>query len=264
MKIQKLFANTIKIIILLFLLQSCTTVTEEIYLEQNGSGTYVFYTDMIPFMKNMAFQMDKMFKKDDSTAVQETDEERMARIEEEIWEDFPDYIDSTYSMSDELPDSVRQNKDIMKYFDKAEGFMEGGKSKGYVYMGFRYTFSELQELQEFMKVMKEIDREDGQQKEMLSGLNNSIERIDYSFDGEVFSKKVDFVEKQSEKDKNSQMFEAMIGSTIHTEIIHLPREVERVEGRTAKSIESKTVTFENELDAWLSGKFKGEYKIYMK
>jgi len=263
MMIQKKTLAVVKLLLIVAMLQSCTTFTEEIFIEKDGSGSYVFYTDMIPFMKNMAFQMDKMFKENDSTAVPETDEERMARIEKDIWKDFPDNIDSTFSMADGLSDSVKQDAEIMKYLENAEGFMEGGKSKGYVYMGFKFKYSDLSELQKFMKVMKESERQDGNQNEIFSGLNNSIEQIEYSFDDGVFSKKIVLVEKDTAKNEGFQMFEAMIGATVHKEIIHLPGEISKVEGRVPKTVEGNTVIFEDQLSTWLNEKFKGDYKVYV-
>src|SRR5687768_3951249 len=83
-----------------FTLYSCDNITEEIYINDDGSGEYVFYTDMIPGITKMTTEMAVLFA--DSLSGDSLE----ASLNDNIWKDFPDVLDSIIDYANIIPDSV--------------------------------------------------------------------------------------------------------------------------------------------------------------
>jgi hypothetical protein len=89
-------------------------MTEEIYLNSDGSGEYTIYTDMIPSMVTMMEVFAAM-----DTTFQGTSEELTAKVKEKIWEDFPAEVDSIMDMTgEEIPEDIKNNPEKMAMLKK--------------------------------------------------------------------------------------------------------------------------------------------------
>lgn len=246
-------------------LQSCDNMTEEIYLNEDGSGEYMMYSDMIPSMEKMAIEMARMFQDMDSTGEIKnmTDKELAEMMSEQIWSEMPEEVDSIIDITQELPDSIKDNPQKMAIIEKATMFMKGGKAKGFLNTGIKYPFQNLEELETFSSMLQKQQNSDDQLSQM--GMDVGEMKVDYSFANNTFSRTATYTKQpQNDMDEEQQeMLEKMLGGTVTT-IIHLPKKIKKVTGQNVKDKEGKTVTFEyNLLDSAL-GKINSDFSIKMK
>ena len=258
------YLKLLALFIIAIFLQSCDNMTEEIYLNEDGSGEYMMYSDMIPSMEKMAIEMARMFQDMDSTGEIKnmTDKELAEMMSEEIWSDFPEEIDSIIDITQELPDSVRDNPQKMAIIEKATMFMKGGKSKGYLNTGVKYPFQNLDDLDAFSEMMQQQNSND-QLPQM--GVDVGKMKVDYSFANNTFSRtstytkppQIDMDEEQEE------LLKKMLGGNVKT-IIHLPKKIKKITGDNLKEKEAKTVIFEYNLFDSALGKVNSDFSIKMK
>ncbi len=229
-----------------FAATSCGTVIEEIYLNEDGSGEYSTYADMIPMLQGMAMMMSSM----DTTS---TGEDPM----DAIWADFPEGdIDSTYQYKDDL--EGYSNKEV-KLIQQAEGFMEGGRDKGFLNTGVRFKFNTLQELIDFNELMQKDESSDAAM--MLSGTDSEAS---YKMSKKKFSRTWTFAEPEETNAEDEGMMNMMFGETKVQTIVHLPKNVKSVKGDNIVSQDGKKVVFEYKLLDLLSGDANGDFEIKMK
>lgn len=240
----------------IFLLVSCGSVTEEIYLNEDGSGSYTMYTDMIGSAKTMMTTMMEGFYPDlDKDSLNEL-------VEEQLWKDFPDEVDSLVDLSSKVPDSIKSDPAKMRLLSAMEVFMKGSRAEGYMNMGTTFQFKDVDELEEFLKLLAENQGAAGGAGTDMLGMPQ-IE-VDYSFDGNTFSRKSAVVEKQELEDSVMMGMKMMFGEARTRTIVHLPGRVKKASKNQLVSSEGKDVVYEYSLIGYLTGEETSDFEIQLK
>ena len=157
---NKLTSTITSIILAVVLLSSCGEIKEEITVNADGSGSYGVSADMIPMMRTMMYSFAKMSAEEGMDSM-----DIMAQVEEQLWKDFPEEIDSVLSIDQRLDEDIRNDPTKMALIEKSTMFMRGGKSKGYMITGLEFEFADDEEFSKFMAVVQE-----GQQKDKQAGM----------------------------------------------------------------------------------------------
>jgi hypothetical protein len=242
---------------------ACGNFTEEITIKADGSGDSQMYTDIIPASTNMAMKMAVMFAEMDSTKTLNEDSLRMA-IEAEVWEDFPESIDSIIDMSNEAPEEVKsQYPDVLANLN---GFMRGSKAEGSLYTGLKYTFnspSDIEKLYEMIAATQEAEKEEGipggNPLDKLSGLDN---KYHYTSNEKMFARKVEIEKSKDDVDEEDiEKITEMFGDGSVLTVINTERKIKKVKGANLKSQEDYKVVFEYKFTDMLSGKADMDFEI---
>jgi len=240
-------------------LHSCDNITEEIHLNEDGSGECKFYSDMIPSIRLMATQFSGILG--DSTEVDTVQNED---IEAYIWKDFPEgNIDSSFSYL-ELADSAENatlTPEKRKLMERIVGFMEGGKEKGYMNMGAKFSFRDLQDLQTLSEALQDNQKNE---TEMPGGdaLNELQTDTRYSLKEGVFARKTKFISKPKVNGEELEAYQMMFGGKMKT-IVHLPKKVVSAKGENISLKEDRKVTLEYSMLDYILGKTSGDFEIVM-
>lgn len=243
---------------------SCGTITEEISINEDGSGEYKAYSDLIPSMKKMTLGMVKMFAETDSVKKNMSEEELLKSLEDEIWKDFPDEVDSTFTNDDMVPDSIKNDPAKKKILDKMVGFMQGGKSKGYMNVGISYKFSDFKDLEEFLKILETSQKKKSGLNENMADFARAETEVDYTFSKGKFSRKTKILNKPDIEESQMSMIQMMMGDSKIKTIIHLPKNVKKVKGDNIIENKGKTVVFEHSLMDMVMGKSNSDFEITLK
>lgn len=244
-------------VLLMIFSTSCGSVTEEIYLNEDGSGTYTMYTDMIGGTRQMMMDMMKGFYPD-------LDEDSLSQlVEENIWKDFPDEVDSIIDFQQELPDSLREDPEVMGIIQATNMFMKGSRKEGFMNLGATFRFKTLDELESFHELMSE------NQAAAPNGGGQSLElpktKVAYSFDGKSFSRTSILSHgSESPDDSTAAVMRMMFGSSKTRTIIHLPRVAKKASKEQLLSKDGREVIYEYSLVESAMGNQSTDFKIEMK
>lgn len=240
----------IKFLILL-LLFSCASVTEEIYLNNDGSGEYLVYTDVISSTRGMMLGMMSSIYPDASA-----DSLRQI-IDDQIWADMSDEVDSLIDFSTRVPDSIKNDPDKQKYLERMEMFMKGSKKDGFLNSGMSYRFQAVAELEDFVEFMNE------NQSATSGGMGMDLPnmKVKYSFDGKSFSRTTVMDEAIEMNDSTMMMLSTMLEGAKSRLIIHLPREVKMASKSQLFEQSGKDVVYEFDLLKVINGEQSTDIKI---
>lgn len=258
--------KTFRLLSILFvsalLFTSCADVVEEIYLEEDGSGTYEVYTDVVSVAIDLATEMNmKLGAPADSTKTLDEDSIR-AHATKEALEDYPNKLDSTYSYVDYGEDSIPPD-DPEGYTKRALGFERGGREVGYVLHGMMFPFKSAKDLTGFLAfVEKSIagDIELG-----LNALSGSKMNAKFKAKKKKFRRTTDPVKlKKLDEDKKSLLeLMTVLDSSSFITIVHTKRKVIKVKGSNVDNIEDYKVTFKYDLKALVEGEVRTDFEIVM-
>jgi len=242
-----------------FAFSSCDNLTEEIYINDDGSGKYVFYSDLIPGIRKMTAEMVHLYQ--DSTA----DEMTLGQLlDENVWKDFPDVIDSVLDYSQIIPDSILDEPGNREIFEKMEFFMEGGRSRGYVNTGFRYEFRDFSELENMLKKVEDNQKNSGGPAGgVLPGLDKMKTDINYTLQNNVLSRRTVFLNKPELQQSDVEMLKMFMDGAKMKTIVHLPRKVKEVKGIHLVKKEDKTVSFQYSMLDYMLGNTSNDFEIVM-
>lgn len=245
-----------------YLFPSCDNVTEEIYINEDGTGKYTIYTDMIPSMRTMMTQMSA-FMPEDSTNQGKTAAEKEAEFEDKLWKEFPESVDSIMDKNEMIPDTL--DEATKAFMEKTEMFMKGGRKEGYMHMGMRVDFSSIKELNEFWILMQEQQKANAASSGMPgSGLNNVSADTEYEIGKRLFKRKCDYSSFKEVDGSELAMMKMMMQRGTYRTIVHLPKRAKKVKGEHLVSKDGKTVTFEYNLIDLMEGKVNTDFEIKMK
>ena len=242
-------------------LTSCSEMTEEIFVNEDGSGEYLIYTDMLGTMRNTMIQMDEMMTPD-SIRNNETEEEKLARIEERIWQDFPESVDSVMDISDRV-DPEELSAESKALMEKTIMFMKGGKEEGQIKMGLKFNFADLNDLNNFLVEMAENQKKNPQSQGMFAGGEPGDSKMEFEMSKKKFSRAHTILKKPEIPSEQLAMVQMMMKGKIRT-IVHLPKKVKKVKGDHFVSKDGKTVVFEYDLMDYVKGDLEGDFEIKMK
>lgn len=236
---------------ILLLVCSCASVTEEIYLNNDGSGEYLVYTDMVKSTRDMMMGMMTGIYPDAS-------EDSLRRIiDVQIWADMPDEVDSLIDFSQRVPDSIKNDPDKQKYIDNMEMFMRGSKEKGYLNSGMSYKFNAVEDLEDFLAFMND------NQAATTGGMGMELPnmQVKYSFDNKSFSR-ITLMDEQIEmSDSTRVMLNTMLDGAKSRLIIHLPKKVKKASKNQLIEKNGNDVTYEFDLLKVLNGEQTTNVKI---
>ncbi len=240
----------IKFLILLVLC-SCASITEEIYLNNDGSGEYLVYTDVISSTRGMMVGMMSSIYPDAS------EDSLMQIIDAQIWADMPDEVDSLIDYSSRVPDSIRNDPDKQKYLERMEMFMKGSKKEGFLNSGMSYRFSSVAELEDFLGFMSENQSATG------GGMGMDLPNVNvrYSYDGTSFSRSTIMDEVLDMNDSTMTMLNTLLEGSKSRLIIHLPRKVKKATNGQLVEKKGKDVIYEFDLIKVLNGEQSTDVKI---
>ena len=237
--------------IFLLLLCSCVSITEEIYLNNDGSEEYLVYTDAISSSRTMMMGMMS------SLYPNAPEDSLLQIIEMQIWADMPDEIDSLIDFSSRVPDSIKNNPDNQKYLDNMEMFMKGSKAEGYLNSGMSYKFEAIEELEDFMVFMNQ------NQSATSGGLGMDLPNVNvkYSFDGKTFSRTTVMDDTMEMSDSTQMMLNTMLEDSKSRLILHLPKKVKKATKDQLVEKKGKDVIYEFELLKVINGEQTTDVKI---
>ena len=230
---------------------SCANITEEIYLNEDGSGQYMVYTDVVSSTRSMMMGMMNSIYPDAS------EDSLMQVIDAQLWGQFPAEVDSIIDFSSQVPDSIKNDPMAMKYMEKAEMFMKGKKEDGYLNSGMRFNFSSVEELQEFNDFLSENQGSGGAQMNM----DLPQMKVNYTFDGKTFSRTARMDESKTLTDSTKMVLGSLLMESKSRLIIHLPRKAKNVSSNQLVGQEGKDVIYEFELIKVLAGEQSTDVKV---
>ncbi len=261
--------NTLRYLLLclaVLSLHSCDNMTEEIHLNENGSGEYKVYADMIPGIRMMATQISGLLG--DSTGQEQMEQVDDAAINEYIWKDFPEgEIDSVFDYRDALDSADVADPKNKELLDRMKGFMQGGREKGYLNMGAKMNFRDMADLQALTRQIEDNQKKEagGGENDMLGmgGLGDMKTETKYAMKGGVFTRATKIISKPKIKEDEMGMFEMMFGTGKITTIVYLPKKLKAVKGEYLVLKEENKVVFEYPMMDYMLGKVTNNFEIVM-
>ncbi|WP_420316342.1 hypothetical protein [Ekhidna sp.] len=250
MKPSKSLIEKTWVVFVLFI-TSCANITEEIYLNADGSGKYMVYTDAIESTRSMMMGMMSSIYPDAS------EDSLRQVVEAQIWEQFPLEVDSIIDFSSRVPDSIKNDPDKRKYLDKMEMFMKGGKQDGYINSGMRFSFSSVDELQAFNDFLSENQGASGDAMKM----DLPQMKVQYTFDGSSFARTSKINADVKMTDSTMMVIGSLIEESKTILILHLPRKAKKVSKDQLVGKVGKDVTYEFELIKVFMGTQSSDIKV---
>lgn len=243
---------------------SCGDVKEEIYINEDGTGKYIFQTDMIPGLTQMSMSMYQMFAAMDTTKAPLNEDSLRTAIQAKIWEDFPDEIDSLIDLTNEMPKEVSEDAKKREMLDRMEAFMRGNKKDGYVNIGMSYNFKSTEDLKEVFKLLRASSATQNKlPNSPISKLSDVDFITDFEIDGNKVSRKVELVSEPATESEMEELKELFPDATYQT-IVYLPREVKSAKGESIVKAEGKMVVLEYNMLESMMGRVSTDFEIIMK
>ena len=220
---------------------SCAEVREEITINKNGSGTYEVSSDIIPMMRTMMESFASMMP----DSVQTDSAATTQKIEEMIWKDFPEEVDSIINVSNELPPEVKDDPVKTAMVENITMYMRGGRKQGVMLTGLEYNFKDSEDLNQFQNLLDEYSQKD-QRGGQLPASKSEVKITSSSFYRlSKFSEPLP--EKQDEA--MASLFKDLQLMTFYT-VINFPRKIKRVDlkGYTIVDQSDKSVTLKYDIE----------------
>lgn len=254
----------IQLLSICLLFSGCGEVTEEIYINEDGSGTYTVSYDMIDGMSKMAIEMAKAFSEMSDEPVDMGELER--GIRDGIWEDFPNKVDSIIPLESSVPDSILHDPANSDFFNRYSLFMKGSKEDDQMLMGTRYEFTDSENLDNFFVFFQKLQKKRGQggAEDPFGKLMNGETIADYNISGTKVSRTCKLGEPIDINGEDSKFYQTMFSGLKYRSIVHLPGKVKNVKGENMISKKGNTVVFEYEMLDILSSKAKTDFQISYK
>lgn len=229
---------------------SCGEMTEEIYLNKDGSGEYLVYMDVLGSTRMMMKEMMTGIYPDLS-------EDSLNKVmDAQIWEQFPAEIDSLIDIVSTAPDSVKNDPAKMKYLSRMIVFMKGGKKDGFINSGVRFKFKSMKDLEGMQRFMQENENASQQ-----TGLSLPDVDVKYRYDGKSFSRITQLQKSNALNDSTLEAASAFLKNSRSRLILHLPKEVKKATKDRMVSSEGKEVIYEFDFLKVLKGEQSSDFKI---
>ncbi|UII31347.1 hypothetical protein LVD17_23935 [Fulvivirga ulvae] len=240
----------------LVLLASCGEVREEITFNKDGSGTYEVSANIIPMMEKMMQSTAKLTIPDgetmDSAAL-------AAKVQEMVWKDFPDKIDSVISLDSKLTPEMKNDPQTMALLDKTTAYMRGSREEGFIKTGIRFGFSSNDEFLSFMNMIEE----NGQKNNQENPLGKT--KTEVTITPKSFTRTVEHVNKP-EEDPSGGMAMLMLQDMSMLTVLNFPRKIDKVEVQHYEIIEKSenSVTLKFDMVKAMKSDSKSEIRVKLK
>lgn len=233
---------------------SCGDMTEELYLEKDGSGKWEYKMDLGSTIEMISMMGGMM---GDSTQQVNPDD---------LWKELgSEKIDTMINMGASMTPEQLAKLEHPEYLDKIKINLKGDKSEKSLFFNMAFDFDSFEQLDAIFKEMEKMSEESPQDQAAMMGqatnffTGGGVAEI-YSFDKKKFVKKA--VEKADEGlndlfgemgaggDDISGMMEMFMGGNKVTTIYHFPHKVKSVSNEDAK-IDGNTVTIKQDFKEYL-------------
>lgn len=237
-----------------YLMVSCDNITEEIHLNEDGSGQYAVYSDIIPGMKKSM----ELFAAFDTTSTNKSPEEKLKKIEDELWADFGEEVDTSFSDENAIASITDPKEKAM--MEKMKIFMKGKRKDGFLNSGMRFDFASLDELNHLVNVLGDSQKEDAE-----LGMDFGESKAEYKVGKKLFSRKTTIFRKpELNAEANAGLAMLMGDGGTYTTIIHLPKNVKSVVGESMIEKDTRKVVFQYDLMDIIKGKTNTDFEIKLK
>ncbi|MBL6445612.1 hypothetical protein JMN32_04785 [Fulvivirga sp. 29W222] len=240
----------------LILLASCGEVREEITFNKGGDGTYEVSTDIVPMMKKMMQSTVKLA----SQGGEELDSaELAAKVEEMIWKDYPDKIDSVISLESNLTPEMKNDPKIMSMVGKTTAYMKGSREEGFIKTGIKFDFSNSDEFISFMDMVEE----NGQKNEQKNPLGKT--KTEITVTSKSFVRTVEYLDKP-ESDESNALALLMLQEMNIITVLNFPKKIDKVDVTHYEIIErsDRSVTLKYDIIKAMQSDDQSEIRIKLK
>lgn len=223
---------------------SYDNITEEIYLNEDGSGKYNVYTNKVPAMK---LAIMEKFRQENNYQGDEVLLEKMA--ETKIWEENSENFSYSTSAKQDASKEVLQHPAKRSLLSNIINFTVGNKQMNSINTGVMCKFKSLEELNLLMQLTRLDPLRDFSSLE-LPAANQGMEIIDNKL---VFNTKT----------AANLDIKVAPNATFKT-VLYLPKKVKKIKSKYLSSKKDQVVTMEYNLADVLSGKANTDFEIKWK
>jgi len=240
------FKTIILFVGLLTSLSSCI-FTEEIYVKNDGSGSYSFKMDMSEMMESI-----DMSSKDSLKEPQALD---TIVFFKDLLEEKKDSIKK---LSEKEQASLEAIQDLKLH-------MQIDEEKGKMLLDFGLEFEDMSELKNMQdKIAKAQELNENKDSKLMSKAD-----IDYSFDGKIFRRNVIMKDLSEEKiqeiEQSIKQSSSFLDGTQYKIIYHFESEIENISFKDALiSEDRKTLTIEVPMDSVMKNPKWLDFKVKLK
>ena len=214
-------------------------ITEEIFINEDGSGRYNVYTNEVPLLKQAIMMR-----------LQETDSKNLEKkAEEEIWANHPANFNEASNPLNKVNKKLLDDSQ-RKLLRNITNFTIGNKLKNTIDSGVMCKFNNLEELSQLMDLL----RTDPLQ---------SLETVQLKETNSVFELSSNKFTKQTLVANKNSTSTSLKKGTLTTNL-YLPNDVKKVKGANLKSKKGRLVSFEYDLSEVLTGKIDTDFEVKWK
>ena len=230
-------------------LTSCM-FTEELSINNDGSGTYAFKMDMSQMMESMKDMSNKDSLK-----------------EPEVLDTIVFFKDILKEKKDSISRLTRDEQSLLKGLEDLKLHMQVDEENGKMLMDFVMDFKNIAELKDMQnKISKAQALTDGKNQD--NSLKSKAD-VEYSFDGKTFRRSVIMKELSEEKlqevDRSIKQSSSFLEGTMYKIIYQFESEIEGVSFYGAiLSKDQKTVTIQVPLDSVMKNPKWLDFEIKLK
>lgn len=247
----------LSIFLCLALLCSCGEVREEITFHKDGSGTYDVSANTIPMMRQVMQATVEMTAEEgepmDSAAL-------AAKVEEMLWKDFPDEIDSVISLESDLTPEMRNDPEVMALFNKTTAYMKGSREEGFIKTGVKFDFDNSEEFLSFMNLIEEKSQEE-EQKNPLGKTKTEIIVTPKSY-----VRTVAYTDRPDNDDESTALVRLMLQDMSMLTVLTFPEKIDKVDLVHYEIVEQseKSITLRFDMLKALESDDNSEIRVMLK
>jgi len=224
--------------------------TEEVSVNNDGSGTYAFKMDMSQMMESMKDMSNK-----DSIK------------EPQVLDTIVFFKDILEEKKDSISKLTKEEQILLKGLEDLKLHMQVDEEKGKMLMDFMLDFKNISELKDMQnKIAKAQALSDGKEKD--NSLKSKAD-VDYSFDGKTFRRSVIMKdlseEKLQEVELSIEQSSSFLEGTMYKVVYHFESEIQDVSFKGAViSNDQKTLTIEVPLDSVMKNPKWLDFEVNLK
>jgi hypothetical protein len=217
-------------------LMSCGEVNEEIKINKNGKGNYHVHCNVIPGIKD---QMESMMgytgKELDNVA----------------WQNFPETVDSTFDITSQLPEDVKNDPKKLEIAQKLKMYMKGSRATDKMVIGMQINFDSVQEIHAVNNIAQ------SSQQQAAGGLASASQQYTLISKGGITTFNRSENNKVDTKDmstKDKMLMKKMMGDGTWITTITSDDKIKSAKGDNLVAVTSNKVVFKHNLKDIVSGK----------
>lgn len=237
---------------------SCGNMTEEIYINEDGSGSLDIYMDV-------AGSMEKALKYTSSLgSMLDNDSSKLKDVDmDSLWKNMPEKFDTVLDASTLLGKETASNPEMVKLTEKMTLYMKADKEKEYAHYGAKYAFKNSKELNEFYK---NYNNQSNQEKsnELFGSLSSVKKDIDFKVKKKRIQRKVKVKGTDEIEGSQKMMMTLFFKKSKMRTIVHAPRKIKKAEGEGLVEVKDSVAIYEYDMLKSLFGEVDTGFKITLK